>query len=279
MPNNFQVVIPNKLYRSGSISPSELPMLAGHIWKVKKIISLDEAAGTAIAPSIPNGVEHIIFPINLAGNGTSQARSLAHAIRSGLLNSKEGAVLVHCLQGRDRTGLAIALYRAIKQSWACEAIFKEAVSKGYGTGISESTKKSFDLEICRHCFGDYCKKFTIKDDEVTTGPDAQPADDIVDEMRDDISHQQGALSAGTTFPIFDQQQSFSAPVDTDMNMYPGGINIRVASKKIRKLLLKKIIKLINKDKNNIVDVGKIDIYDGIPENFVNPSASGPMVVV
>lgn len=282
MPTNFQVVVPNKLYRSGRISPSELPMLTGHLWNVKKIVSLDAAAGNAIAPYIPEGVEHIMLPIDIGGNGSLQARKLAQNIKSGLLDANNGAVLVHCMAGQDRTGLAIALFRAIKQKWDCKAIFEEGQYKGYGNGISEQLKKGFDSEICRYCYGDYCKNFIVNE-EGEAEPDTQSIDDIATVMRNQFSHQQGWPSAGAIPPAFEPQQSFSIPMDPTSNMW-GGNHVNVYAKlKIRKKLLKRLINLLQnelqnnneEEQNDVVDVGIIDNYNGISNTQFNPPSGSP----
>ena len=45
---------------------------------------------------------------------------------------KEGAVLVHCYHGADRTGLVVAMYRVIYQGWSLDAARSEMIDGGYG---------------------------------------------------------------------------------------------------------------------------------------------------
>jgi protein tyrosine/serine phosphatase len=43
-----------------------------------------------------------------------------------------GPYLVHCLQGADRTGTMIAMYRMVIQAWPREQAIEEMVNGGYG---------------------------------------------------------------------------------------------------------------------------------------------------
>jgi protein-tyrosine phosphatase len=270
MPTNFKVVIPNKLYRSGQIPPSEIPMLVGTIWNVHKIVSLDLAAGTAIQKSIPEGVEQVMFPIEIGGNPNVQGRKLAETIKQGLLETKNGAVLVHCLEGRDRTGMAIAMFRTIKQGWTCTQAIEEAKVSGFGLGIADNIRKGFEIEICRTCrqqHQHYCQTINSKVNSTnsTTTDTNTASDDIVDESR--------IASNGIIPPATRPQQSF-CPISDYTNSDPilGGVNI-IASTKTRMKLLKKLIE--KKEDENDVIVGQIDNYNGISGTQLNAPSSAP----
>jgi len=268
MPQNFKIVIPGKLYRSGQIAPSEIPQLINSSYNIKKIVSLDAQAGILIHSFIPKSIEHIMFPL-LEGNGSDEARKLANAIKSGLLDGN-GAVLVHCLHGQDRTGLAIAMYRVIKQGWTCTKAIEEAKSLGYGIGMPLNTTNQYNIEICRVCTKNhthFCQ--TIK-------TDVSQVDDIVNIMRDDFSHQQGSNSAGVIVPGFDNQYTFAPFTDSSSE---GALGAKTSSKS-RKSVLKKIIKFldeeeIKKDINLIAlpTSGQIDNYSG--SNAVSAPSATP----
>ena len=258
MPANFRIVLPNKLYRSGQIAPSEIKSLIASPYNVRRFVSLDQNIGTLIHSFIPQNIEHIMFPL-LEGNGSTEGRSLASAIKQGLLDLP--ATLVHCMQGEDRTGLAIALYRTIKQDWACDRAIEEAKSLGYGRGLPKNTLGQYNIEICRTCKVNHTHYCQIK----TT--DISQVDDIVNTMRDEFSHQQGWNSAGVIPPGSDNQSTF-APFTG-----PGseGVLGAKSGSKARKSILKKIIKfideenkLIHEDTNLIAlpTSGQIDNYGG-----------------
>lgn len=241
MPVNFKIVLPNQLYRSGQIAPSEIKSLINPPYNVKKFVSLDQDAGTLIHSFIPQNIEHIIFPL-LEGNGSIEGRSLANAIKQGLLETK-GATLVHCMHGEDRTGLAIAMYRTIKQGWPCDRAIEEAKSMGYGTGLSTNVLNQYNIEICRTCqvsHKHYCQ----------TLPDVAQIDDM------------GFIPSG-----YAAEYSFAPYTDSASE---GALGAKSGSN-ARKSILKRIIKFLDDEKKvltedtNLIALptsGQIDNYGG-----------------
>jgi len=57
---------------------------------------------------------------------------IADVLRTIRERQKEGAVLVHCYHGADRTGLVVAMYRVIYQGWSLDAARSEMIDDGYG---------------------------------------------------------------------------------------------------------------------------------------------------
>ena len=57
---------------------------------------------------------------------------IADVLRAIRERQKEGAVLVHCYHGADRTGLVVAMYRVIYQGWSLDAARSEMIDGGYG---------------------------------------------------------------------------------------------------------------------------------------------------
>lgn len=47
-------------------------------------------------------------------------------------NQKDGAVLVHCYHGADRTGIVVAFYRMVYQNWSLDAAKAEMMGGGFG---------------------------------------------------------------------------------------------------------------------------------------------------
>lgn len=286
MPVNFRIVLPNQLYRSGQIAPTELTGLTNPPYNVRKIVSLDQNAGNLIAKYIPQGVEQVMFPL-LEGNGSIEARSLASAIKQGLLETK-GATLVHCMNGQDRSGLAIAMYRTIKQGQPCTQAIQEAISLGYGTGLNPNILGQYNIEICRTCqvsHTHYCQSTTTQNGTTTqTGTDISQADDIVNEMRDDFSHQQGVPSAGVIPPGTSTEYSFAPFTSPDSE---GAFGLKASSSKARKKILKRVLKFMKEkqdlkeelgDENSISDIpmsGQLDNYTGSPGNATSATPGSP----
>jgi hypothetical protein len=276
MPENFKAVIPGKLYRSGQIAPSELKSLTITPFYIRKIVCLDQNTGIMIKPYIPQGVQQIMFPL-LEGNGSVEARKLADSIRSGLLDENSGATLVCCRRGIDRTGLAIALFRVIKQGQACTTAIEEAKSQGYGSGLDPNILAQYNTEICRNCTVSHTHYVQIVSSKPT---DISQVDDIVDEVRNDLSHQDGWNSVGAIPNGTSTEYSFAPFSDSTVEGPFGAKSAsKSASRKARKSLLKKIIKLIDKkeEDNNDIDLpdsGLIDNYKGeAADQFGAPSAS------
>lgn len=59
-------------------------------------------------------------------------RDLAAALWTIEQNQKDGAVLLHCYHGADRTGIVIAFYRIIYQNWSPQAAKAEMQQGGFG---------------------------------------------------------------------------------------------------------------------------------------------------
>mgnify|MGYP000931994112 CR=1 FL=1 len=57
---------------------------------------------------------------------------IADVLRTIRERQKEGAMLVHCYHGADRTGLVVAMYRVIYQGWSLDAARSEMIDGGYG---------------------------------------------------------------------------------------------------------------------------------------------------
>ena len=57
---------------------------------------------------------------------------IADVLRTIRERQKEGAVLVHCYHGADRTGLVVAMYRVIYQGWSLDAARSEMIDGRYG---------------------------------------------------------------------------------------------------------------------------------------------------
>ena len=172
MPNNFKPVEPGSLYRSGRINPNELRMLSSAPYNIRKIISLDRDTGMFIAPYMQKyGIEHVYMPIMLGGDIRTPARTIADNAAS-LFKSNQGAVLVHCALGRDRTGFAIAIHNAVINGRACDVAIKEQEALGYGAGLSPQAKAQFNAEICKRCkvaHTHYCETENEQGEEVISG--------------------------------------------------------------------------------------------------------------
>lgn len=135
----FQEVSPGIL-RGGAPTFEDVRVLK-NIWNVKRIISLDLEEGQKIDPICNKlNIEHLILPIE-HDEGYSNNLRMARAVKFlsdniiDLLTTKQ-PVYIHCIHGRDRTGLAIALYRIKNEGLPINAALAEAKKLGFGDGLS-----------------------------------------------------------------------------------------------------------------------------------------------
>jgi Tyrosine phosphatase family len=143
----FREVVPGKLYRGGSPSPSDVKMLRQK-YGIKKIVSLDLAAAVRInLVCALMGIEHLIFPIDIEKRITL----IPFLNNIEEIFKLDVPTFVHCKFGKDRSGLAIAIYRCQYQKWPAKKAINEARSLGFGVGIPPKITKLFLKVIKEHC--------------------------------------------------------------------------------------------------------------------------------
>src|SRR5271165_1520542 len=110
---NFHQVRPN-LYRGGKPSVKDLLILKKK-FNIERIISLDENIGENIDPFCNKlNIAHIIIGIH-----TGNKKSIKHLLKYNIHDLIDSSIptFVHCLHGKDRTGLFIALVRCLLDHW------------------------------------------------------------------------------------------------------------------------------------------------------------------
>jgi protein tyrosine/serine phosphatase len=142
---NFHQVKTN-LFRGGKPSLSDIVALKKK-FNIKKIISLDEQAGEFIKPLCKKlDIEQIIIPLNC-----HDKNSVKYLLKHNIYNLIDEKVptFVHCLHGKDRTGLFIGLVRCLLDKWNCKKAIKEAKHLGFGMRIDNKMEKFFIKLICQ----------------------------------------------------------------------------------------------------------------------------------
>lgn len=129
---NFGVVDPGELYRSAQLRPSQLAQVTQE-YGLRAVLNLrgaypgvpwyDEELATASAL----GVQHL----DLRFSATEEASLAEMDALVDALRRAPKPLLVHCMGGADRTGLAVALYRYAVQGEASE-LAKTGLSAWYG---------------------------------------------------------------------------------------------------------------------------------------------------
>lgn len=113
-----------KVYRSAQ--PDAEGMKDAERFGIQNVLSLrnyhsddDGAIGTTLK----------IFRVKMEA-GDIQDGQIVAALRA--IRNAEGPILVHCMQGSDRTGAVIAMYRIVFSNWSKDAAIDEMVNGGYG---------------------------------------------------------------------------------------------------------------------------------------------------
>lgn len=195
---NFREVSP-KLYRSSAPTTEEI------VWLNKKpgitrIISLDESSGRKIALACKLlGIEHIMLPIDL-GKKSTLIRFLSKFDK--LLEDPQ-KTLIHCLHGKDRTGMAIAIYRCKNEGWSSEEAIDEAKTFGFGSGLDDSVVSLYISVI----------ESADKQDDVNS------ASDIVDASRQSYDDYVGSPSGNLSWCAYNDPNLSGFP---DTNKGPTG---------------------------------------------------------
>lgn len=191
MERFFQV--DSKLLRGGAPSEEEVRLLKD-IWGVDKIVSLDSASANDIANVCSEiGLKHKIIPIE---NGNSPNISLLPAEVKNWLSDND-KVYVHCKHGKDRTGVAVSLYRIIN-GWPIEKALGEAKQIGMGAGLTPDNAETFYNAVYR-----------------LSGVDKNSTDDVVSLQRDNLAKEQHPPGHNNSFDAMPMQQSFAPYIDVE----------------------------------------------------------------
>jgi len=197
--------IDRMLYRGGHPSVEDVVYL-NKKFGIKRIISLDILAGKHIERVCKIlEIEHIIIPIDV-----SDKMSIINLFEHNLdyLFGSGVPTYIHCMQGKDRTGLVAAVYRCKYQGWDCNRAIAEAKKLGFGIGIDPTTIKFYEKIISKFCMKNHDHLHQIED--------ANNASDIVSGERDS-EDQYRDFNLDSLNP-----QSWSPYTDYRVRMYPYG---------------------------------------------------------
>jgi hypothetical protein len=136
------------LFRGSAPSTTDVLRLKNE-FSINKIVSLDRLSGNRInRPCKILGIKHIILPIDIDNLNESLINFLKHDIKDLLLS--DGPTYVHCAEGKDRTGLAVALLQCKYFDKDPEAAIEEAKSLGFGLRVDPKIIHIFE-KLIRKC--------------------------------------------------------------------------------------------------------------------------------
>ncbi len=170
--------VDKNLYRGGALTNKDVRHLKDK-YGIKKIVSLDEESGKKIDRVCRLlGIKHVMMPIDIAKR-SSLLKFLSQDIVK-LLGG--GPTYVGCHWGKDRTSLAVALYRCEKDGWSCEQAIEEAKDFDYGFDVDPAIINLYNKVIRSAC--------GCTDDEHSKS-DTNNAYDIVSNQQSNPSNNMG----------------------------------------------------------------------------------------
>ncbi len=146
MIKRLRTVVPNVLYRGSAPSQQDVVGLKDKLG-IKKIVSLDESSGKKIDRVCKLlGIQHIKMYIE------DDRKTLLHFLTQDLKKMflEGGPTFVHCHEGKDRTGLAVALVKCKYLGVDPDTAIKEAKSLGFGIGVPTHIVSLYE-KIIRSC--------------------------------------------------------------------------------------------------------------------------------
>jgi protein tyrosine/serine phosphatase len=140
--------VTDELYRGSAPSPQDIALLKENLG-IKKVVSLDEMTGKRIDRACKLlGIKHVMCPIDIYNVKKDLIKFLSHDLKELFLEG--GPTYVHCAEGKDRTGLAVALVQCKYLGKDPEDAIEEAKSLGFGLNVPPKPIHLFE-KIIRSC--------------------------------------------------------------------------------------------------------------------------------
>lgn len=199
------VKINDNLYRGSQPSVKDVVNLH-KIFNIKKIVSLDESAGERINRICKLlNIEHIVIPIN-----RTKIEPLVKLLSYDLYNllMENGPTFVHCIEGKDRTGMVIAMFKCKYMDWSFKEAIEEARSLGFGIGLDPSVTKTYEKVICM-----FCKKNDHSNKDNNNA-------NIIENMRDDQIDREVNMPSFAPFMDSSRQYPHNHVYDYKYDVYP-----------------------------------------------------------
>ena len=221
------------LLRGGKPTTSKELSILKNVWNVDRIVSLDSKAGNYIHGMCGDlGIEHIIAPIDHSNLiEQTEIEDIADNIEE--LFDNDHVTYVHCVHGRDRTGLVVALYRVKHDNWDAQKALDEALSFQFGEGIHKKEMSAWveflfaEAEDVNEAFDNFGEGFNTTESRHSFSAITPPIDDIsmVDDMNDMMA-QVGINQKSNS--MFSNPLAHSGPIEP-MGIMPSFNNLMPSS--------------------------------------------------
>ena len=132
LTSNFRVVTPGKLYRAGQMSEAQIRRTIS-TYGIRTIIDLNLESQAARYPGEPKACKDLgVKRINIAMSAHQLPPPEKVSALVEALKNEPYPMLIHCLGGSDRSGLACAIYRTVIEHAPLETALKEQLTWRYG---------------------------------------------------------------------------------------------------------------------------------------------------
>lgn len=206
------IKVTNGLYRGGAPTVQDIKDLYDK-FGVRKIVSLDAIVGHKIDRICKLlGIEHIIIPIDMI-HLEPIAKLLSYNLYDLLI--EDGPTFVHCIEGKDRTGMVVAMFKCQYMDWSCNKAIDEAESLGFGIGLDPRVVRFYEKLICMSCADKHNHANLRHIDENSA--------DITGNSRDEALTYIDDASVKSFAPYLDPERQFTYPYD--YNQFPTRDNI------------------------------------------------------
>lgn len=127
--NYFEVT--QGLWRGGRPDQAGVEVLAQQGFKtIIDLENVDDVVAQEKSWATGLGIDHVNIPMSGLSKPTDAQVDQALAIMN---DPAKQPVFIHCMQGKDRTGLVVALYRVYMESWTPKDAWDEALNHGFNT--------------------------------------------------------------------------------------------------------------------------------------------------
>jgi protein tyrosine/serine phosphatase len=120
---NVHTVAPGVLVRGGQPDAAGFRALQQQ-YGIHTVVNLNDATATSEAKVVEGlGMRYVALPSNPFRPDSTKVLAFLQTVASA--SADGGAVYVHCRQGMDRTGFAVAAYRILSEGWDADRAMTE----------------------------------------------------------------------------------------------------------------------------------------------------------
>jgi protein tyrosine/serine phosphatase len=145
---NVHTVVPGVLVRGGQPNAAGLRALR-ETYAISTVVNLNTVGTGREAKAVTGlGMTYVGLPSSPFRNNPAKLRAFLNVVRDA---PRSGPVYVHCQEGMDRTGVAVAVYRVVEQGWDSERALAELRSHQlFPHGLLFPAIKPFVRDVGRH---------------------------------------------------------------------------------------------------------------------------------